>query len=147
MCIRDSYGQSCGYWPDSTPTAFDKRNVRDGQYFLWANTHFYTRVDESGEPLHPDVATLVGWLTRTVQPPAGIDVTAIEIASGTVPDCAMEVRRTDDLGDIAIYAPDEPCGCFFDAEATGETACDACETDDDCPEGASNCRHGYCEVN
>lgn len=141
------FGQSCGYWPDSTPTAFDKRNVRDGHYFLWANTHFYTRVDESGEPLHPDVATLVGWLTRTVEPPEGVDVTAIEIASGTVPDCAMEVRRTDDLGDIAIYAPDEPCGCFFDATATGETDCEVCEVDDDCPEGAPNCRHGYCEVN
>src|SRR6187399_3470901 len=39
------YGQSCGYLPDSSPTAVDKLNVRTGQYYLWTPGHFYARVD------------------------------------------------------------------------------------------------------
>lgn len=40
-------GQTCGYWPDSTTSAFDKRNVRDGLHRLWTTTHFFARVDAS----------------------------------------------------------------------------------------------------
>ena len=29
----------------------------------------------------------------------------------------------------------------------GQTTCQACAANDDCPAGAPNCRYGYCEVN
>src|ERR1700723_1731217 len=38
-------GQTCGYWPDSTIDAFDKVNIRNGQYWLWSPVHFYAAVN------------------------------------------------------------------------------------------------------
>jgi hypothetical protein len=139
------FDQSCGYWPDSTSTAFDKVNVRDGHYFLWANTRFYTHVDGAGVPTVPGVETFLGLVSRTLPSLDGIDPNALEIAAGTVPDCAMKVTRETDLGPLASYAPEEPCGCFFEATATGATSCDSCTVDADCTGGASKCRFGYCE--
>ena len=37
--------QLCGYLPDSTGTSFDKKNVRDGHYWLWGAQHFYGLVN------------------------------------------------------------------------------------------------------
>jgi hypothetical protein len=142
------YGQTCGYWPDSTANGLDKRNIRDGHYFIWANTHFYAEVDGDGVPVLENVARLFSYFSgETPLPGTDKDIRELQIKAGTVPDCAMEVKRSSDLGDVEVYAPDEPCGCFFDSVATGETDCDACEDDDACPEGAPNCRYGFCEVN
>ena len=49
LAYKDT-GQSCGYYPDSTPTAHDKSNVRDGHYPLWGPIHFFTYVDAHGLP-------------------------------------------------------------------------------------------------
>lgn len=142
-------GQSCGYWPDSTPTAFDKRNVRTGQYAIWAPMHFFAKVDAAGAIVHPGTARYLGYFTDESTAPAGVDVTELSIKSGTVPACAMEVQRQGDFGDVASYAPAEPCACFFEKVATGTTECAACPSgaDTECAAGAPHCRHGYCEVN
>jgi ABC-type phosphate transport system substrate-binding protein len=141
------YGQSCGYWPSTTASSFDKRNIRDGHYFIWSPTHFFTRVDAQGKPTSAGAEKLIGYITGTLAPPAGVDVLELEIEAGTVPDCAMEVRRESDLGPIESYAPKEPCGCYFDSVATGNTTCAKCATNDDCGPNAPNCRYGFCEVN
>ncbi|HEY0469058.1 MAG TPA: hypothetical protein VGC79_32920, partial [Polyangiaceae bacterium] len=47
-------GQSCAYFPDSTVSAKDKQNVRDGHYPLWGRTHFFFRSSASGTPLSDD---------------------------------------------------------------------------------------------
>ncbi len=44
-------GQSCGYLPDSTATAIDKINVRQGRYAIWGPLHFFVNVDANGNPL------------------------------------------------------------------------------------------------
>jgi hypothetical protein len=58
----------------------------------------------------------------------------------------MQVRREEDLGALASYQPDAPCGCYFEARATGRSACEDCDDDDDCPDDAPACRFGYCEA-
>jgi ABC-type phosphate transport system substrate-binding protein len=47
-------GQSCGYFPDSTATASDKINVRQGRYAVWGPLHFIVNVDASSHPLGGD---------------------------------------------------------------------------------------------
>jgi hypothetical protein len=48
-----SRDQTCAYWPDSSATAFDKVNVRDGHYELWASSHFYARATITSLPILP----------------------------------------------------------------------------------------------
>lgn len=140
-------GQSCGYWPDSTPSALDKANVRSGQYYLWTPGHFFARVDPTTKAIvNPDVANLIGWYNGKVKPPAGIDVVGLTIDAGDIPQCAMRVTREGTIGAISSWAPPEPCGCYFEKRATGKTNCAACGVDSEC--GATNpkCRFGYCEA-
>jgi hypothetical protein len=140
-------GQTCGYWPDSTASAFDKRSVRDGLYWLWTTTHFLTRVDASRRIVNPIVRDFVGWFTGEVTPPAEVPILDLTIQNGNIPLCAMRVSRTRDLGPLASYAPAAPCGCYFERRATGATTCAACTTSATCTAGAPVCRNGFCEVN
>ncbi len=140
-------GQTCGYWPDATATAFDKRNVRDGLYWLWTTTHFFARTDSTGTITNPLVRDFVGWFTGAIAPPAAVPILDLTIQNGNIPRCAMRVSRTRDLGALASFAPDAPCGCYFERVATGATTCAACTDSAACPTSAPVCRHGYCEVN
>lgn len=140
------YGQSCGYRPDSTATSFDKRNVRDGHYFLWSAYHFYAPVDASGRIVDPETRRLLGYFTGEEPLPPELPLIDIIIENGNVPECAMQVWRDSDLGPLYSYLPASPCGCYYDFVATGVTSCQACATSDDCPSSAPVCRFGYCEV-
>jgi hypothetical protein len=137
--------QRCGFWPDSTPTSFDKRSVRNGQYWLWAPVHFFAKVDAQQKIVNPAVAEFIGLFTGEVTLP-DVDMLAIETKSGNVPKCAMNVWRDGDLGDIRKQAPAEPCGCAFEKLATGTTTCGACETNAQCGASTPVCRHGFCEA-
>lgn len=141
-----AYGQECAYWPDSTATAFDRRNVRDGHYFVWSPSRFYAPVDDSGEIIHEATRTAVGYLTGTIPIPADFPAIDLVIDTGIVPRCAMNVWRDEESGPLYSFQPEEPCGCYFDYRATGETSCSSCATDADCPGEAPVCRYGYCEV-
>lgn len=140
-------GQTCGYWPDSSVTSFDKRNVRTGQYYVWSPTHYFAKVDASGKPADPKVKDLLGILTTEAAAPTGVDINQLAIKAGSVPKCAMEVQRKGDLGEISSYAPAAPCGCFYESVATGTTSCTACTKDAECTGSATHCRFGFCEVN
>ncbi len=144
-------GQSCGYWPDSTPDAFDKINVRNGQYYLWTYNHFFARVDEDGEIENPNVRAFVNYFTDPDTAPEGLDPFEILVSSYNVPQCAMRVKRDEDVGPLSSYAPPNPCGCAFEKLATGETSCTPCAREgekDECSEvgPSSTCRRGYCEA-
>ena len=136
-------GQTCGYWPDSSPSAFDKQNVRNGQYWIWGPTHFFAAVDGGGAITDPGAAAVLSFFTGTVTQ----DVLDGEIAAGTVPRCAMQAWRDTDLDALYSYAPAEPCGCYFDQKATGTTSCASCSADADCGTAGAHCRFGYCEGN
>lgn len=152
-------GQSCGYWPDSTVDAFDKANVRDGQYWMWSPVHFFAATDASGAIVDPATANLVGYFTGAVTPPTGVDVFAAENGAFTVPQCAMHAWRDGDLAPLYSFAPPEPCSCKFDfatSNANKPASCITCTQDSDC--ATQHCRNigppltgaganvGYCEA-
>ncbi|MDB4938047.1 MAG: hypothetical protein JWP87_5019 [Labilithrix sp.] len=139
-------GQRCGFTPDSTVNAYDKKNVRNGQYFIWAPIHFFAKIDAQKKPVNPEVAKFLGYFTGEVEAPANIDMLTIEIKSGNVPRCAMNVTREGDLGELKKYTPEKPCGCFFESVATGATSCTACTTNVNCPTSAPVCRRNFCEA-
>lgn len=141
-----AYGQSCAYWPDSTATAFDKRNVRDGHYFVWSPSRLYAPVDDDGEITHAATRTAVGYMTSSIPIPESFPALDLIIDTGTVPRCAMQVWRDEESGPLYAMQPEEPCGCYYDFRSSGSTTCDACETSDDCDGDAPVCRHGFCEV-
>jgi hypothetical protein len=143
-------GQSEAYWPDSTPDAFDKINIRNGHYFLWDTNQFFTKINGSNvnptldQIANPDVKAFIGYFSGQLSFPNNA-VTKGIIDTGSIPQCAMQVKRSSDFAGLSCYAPTDPCGCYFDSIATGTTSCDACETDAQCS-GSSKCHFKYCEA-
>ncbi|MEP7122463.1 MAG: hypothetical protein ABJE95_16195 [Byssovorax sp.] len=140
--------KTCGYWPDSTATSFDKRNVRDGHYPIFGPLHFFASVGANNVPTKPDAANLIGYFTGKVPVPTGVSLLDLEIAAHTVPACAMKVQRTTELGDVSAFTPAQPCGCYFESKLNGSPAmgCTACAMDAECGGSATHCRYGYCEA-
>ncbi|KYF96681.1 hypothetical protein BE20_41295 [Sorangium cellulosum] len=140
------YDQRCGYYPDSDPLKRDKRNVRDGHYAIWGPLHFLTHVSiNTGAPLSDGAALVIDYLTGRKQPPAGLDLIKLEAQHDVVPECAMRVRRTEEMGPLASFMPTRSCWCYFDAVAGGGADCAPCDSDADCPSDAPKCNFGYCE--
>jgi ABC-type phosphate transport system substrate-binding protein len=137
-------GQSCGFWPDSTPFATDKRNVRDGHYPIWGPLHFYTRLLSGGVPT--DAA---GALVQRFSVPR-LEQSLVEAIakSGNVPQCAMGVSRDVEMGDIQHYASPYDCNCIFEQAATAKAPpeCRVCARATDCPSERPACNYGFCEA-
>ncbi len=138
------YGQSCGFWPDSSATSFDKMNVRDGHYPIWGPLHLFSKVDSSGKPTNADAALLIDYVSGAKDLP-GANLIDVTIDAHLIPQCAMQVTRTSEIGALMSYQPPTPCGCYFDKKTTGTTSCQACTKDSDC--STNHCRNGYCEAN
>jgi hypothetical protein len=149
------YKQRYAYYPDSTPTATDKRNVRDGHYLPWGPAHLTTAVDGTGQPTNAGAKALVNRL-RDAQSvdsaSANADLTSLITNAHLVPVCAMKVDRSSDGGDLTSYTPPAACDCFFElsvgasakpgcantAAALGECASSPC--------ASGTCRRGVCET-
>ncbi len=139
-----AYQQRRAYFTDSTPSSFDKQNVRDGHYHLWSYTHWLQKVDAFGKPRKPLSQRVIDLLVgRAVTPPAAFEPLEATVRVGLIPRCAMKVQRSSEGGDFSLYRPDEPCSCYFDYQATRNTKCTACVDSQIC--GSGSCRHGYCE--
>jgi hypothetical protein len=144
-----STGQTAGYQPDSTPTTLDKINVRDGHYPLWGYVHLVVALDHpGGNPVSP----AAGAIAVLFNAPA-LDQGLVDhiIAASEVPQCAMKVKRTDEVGtDGGNFVPppqnEFSCGCYFDFKTTGKTTCQACNSSEDCPTRTDQCNYGFCEV-
>jgi hypothetical protein len=146
-------GQDCGYLPDSDATHFDKINVRQGRYAIWGPVHMVTGVDGSGNPTNANAATLLNYFTGTGltsdQQKAMIQA---EANAYTIPQCAMQVSRSAEVGGEASYQPDVPCGCYYESLKNGgmpfSSYCHACTADADCADGGTytHCRYGFCEA-
>src|SRR5262249_35814875 len=81
----------------------------------------------------------------TSTPAPNFDALATLMGVNLVPDCAMTVQRSKEGGDFSLYAPAEPCGCFFESVVgTAPASCKTCN--DDGPGGSGKCRFGYCEA-
>lgn len=149
MLPYQHYEQSCGYYPDSTEISFDKRNVRDGHYPLWAPLHLYAVADMNGEPTSPSVKKFIHLVLGTEQID-GVDPIQLEATppSHLIPQCAMRVSRTEDGGALASFSPPSPCGCYFESLSgtpSASGACQPCTTSDTCPAEAPRCSYGFCE--
>ncbi len=132
--------QKCGYQPDSSPTSIDKLNVRDGHYPLWGYVHFFTRLGAGGVP-SPAASAMV---LRFAVPKLEQVLIDNIIAASLIPQCAMKVARTAEVGDFAPQSGFQ-CGCYFDLKTKGRTDCQACTSSDQCSADAPACNYGYCE--
>jgi hypothetical protein len=142
LAFRD-YGQPCAYYPNSTATAHDKRNVRDGHYVGWGPTHLVTRVNAQGVPVKAAAGQIIDYFIGNTPVP-GHDFLSLVISSHLIPTCAMNVQRTTELGPLSPYLPAPSCACFFDS-VTSQTSCQTCTTSAECPATAPVCNLGYCE--
>lgn len=141
------YGQSCGYLPDSTSTALDKKNVREGRYFIWSPQHFFAKKDPQTNVItSPAARTFLGYLDGSIPLPTGFDLLRLQIEAGEVPQCAMKVWREGDLGKLSTYTPPKSCGGYFESLVGGTSATACPNGPSDCPSSAPACNYGYCEV-
>jgi hypothetical protein len=147
-------GQTCGYYPDSTPTAHDKQNVRDGHYPVWGPSHFIAPVDANGQPVNVTVSEFIDALSGTTTI-GGLDLLQTYQQRHIIPLCAMHVTRSSDGQDYQPYSPPTSCSCYYDYLTTGQANCAECTNASDCtnaPNGATSCNVfgtsapvGYCE--
>ena len=141
------FGQTKAYYSDSSPSAADRRNVRDGHYLIWGYEHMIATVDSTGAFTNQKAASFIGWINGTKTDP-NFDAVQIEGAAGTIPTCAMSVQRTSDGGPLSCYAPTDTCNCAFEAAITKTTPanCAACTgTGTSTCTGGKSCHHGFCE--
>lgn len=131
------YGQSLAYYPDSTPTSFDKKNLRDGHYLSWSPTVWLAKVDDAGVPNDPRVKYVIGSLLgkTDLSPAPDFKPLDIVISKGLVPDCAMQVTRSFEGGELSPYHPSEPCGCYFESKVGGACQADGGVVDAGTPAG------------
>lgn len=150
-----AYGQNAAYFPDSSQTAFDKQNIRDGHYTMWSPTVYITRVDGLNEPTNPAVKYITDTVTgnAAAMPPDGgtpIDGLADVTGVGLTPGCAMQVTRGAPQDGAPLMAAASPptCTCYFLSKIPGATGtpanCSACGDGGSCSSGQT-CLRGFCE--
>jgi hypothetical protein len=71
---------------------------------------------------------------------------ALVAQKGLIPLCAMTVTRTQEGGPLSLFAPPDPCGCYYESKVGMVPAsCVACTSAASCAAGTT-CRHGFCEA-
>jgi hypothetical protein len=151
-----AFGQNHAYFPDSTPTAFDKQNIRDGHYSMWSPTVYITAVDSSGVPTNPSIKYITDTVTGSASatpPDVGtpIDGLADITAVGLTPGCAMQVTRATPQDGTPLTAAATPpsCTCYFLSKIPGATGtpsnCTTCSGNADCTATGQTCIRGFCE--
>src|SRR5262249_1700426 len=134
--------QQAAYFPDSTSSARDKQNVRDGHYTVWSPTVWMDTTDANAVPLKPDARYAIDLIAgKVVTPAPNFDMINIVSLVGLVPDCAMGVKRGFEGGPLSIYKPAESCVCKYES-IVATSSCQTCTTS--CSTGV--CRNGFCEV-
>ncbi len=158
------YNQPVGFYPDSAPGASDRRNVRDGHYYLWIPLHVLARVS-AGDPVAASGNAILDAITPKVQRDAAVKQLVLVMVSrlepvvksvnylaalkqvGNVPQCAMQVTRAKEGAPLQSFAPTTRCGCAFEATfpGTAPPECQSCTDSSTCPTERPTCSFGYCE--
>jgi len=145
----EGFGQTGGYFPDTTVSALDKRNVRDGHYLGWSHVFYLTAVDGAGVAIEARAGRVIDILTTApgAAAPGGLDPLQLVAGKGLVPVCAMNVQRAVEGGPVTAYSAPDPCGCFYESTVgTAPSSCVACSTSAPCAATGTTCRHGFCEA-
>jgi hypothetical protein len=157
-------GQPVAFYPDSDPSTLDRRNVRDGHYFMWMPLHVLSRT-VAGDPvsvanpvLDPSgtkktardaaVKRLVYVMVNREQAPfPSVDLFGALKRTGDVPQCAMHVQRTLEGSPLSPYTPPVSCDCAFEAALPGTTRpdCTPCRDSSQCSPSKPTCSFGFCE--
>ena len=157
------FGQRAAFYPDSDRGMYDRRNVRDGHYFMWIPLHLLVRTRGS-EPvaavssvLDPDgtraaardaATKLLAYVmvNREKAPLPAVDLFGALKAEGTVPQCAMKVTRKLEGAPLEPFTPPVACGCAYEAASPGSApaSCVSCTDSFQCS-GGQTCSFGYCE--
>ncbi len=59
--------------------------------------------------------------------PPGVDLIQFEATSHVIPQCAMRVKRTQEMGPLLKNdLSTTPCGCYYEFQADTATSCTAC---------------------
>lgn len=133
-------------YPDSTETARDKRNVRDGHYPIWTNLRYVLRKDAQGKTVATNAARADRFLALMTGQAAipNLPLTKFVVDTGNIPACAMHVKRDEDGGPISPFAHPAPCHCsFLNLNGIVSPECVACTDDTQC--NGKKCRDGFCE--
>jgi hypothetical protein len=151
------FGQTAAYYPDSSPTSFDRQPIRDGNYTLWSPTVYIASVDGSGNVSNPAVKYITDLVlgNQGAAPPGGlvdggtpIDGLGDVVKVGLTPNCAMQVERSGDGAAVTPYTPASPCTCYFLSKipnaGTLPASCTTCTSTSQCAQGS--CFNGYCET-
>ena len=138
--------QTCGYYPNRDSTSNEKINVRDGHYAIWGPLHLLTRLGGSGYPAKAAAGDVIGFLTGTKIASGQLDLIFLAAQRHVIPQCAMRVKRTQELGPMSPNTPVGACGCYYEKVANGSTQCTPCQRQADCPSTAPVCSYGYCEA-
>jgi hypothetical protein len=134
-------GQYAAYYPDSSASSHDKKNIRDGHYTVWSPTIWMDTVDGTGAPVKPDARYVIDLIAgKTVTPAQSFGMIDIIAAVGLVPDCAMGVNRSFEGGPLSLYRPAQSCTCKYES-LVDVPSCATCTTS--CTTGV--CRNGFCE--
>jgi hypothetical protein len=147
MLAFQSYKQGCSgaFLPDSTAASFDKRNVRDGHYGTFGYTWGMARAGSDKQPTSAGARTLLTYMAGTAVV-NDADPIAEAASIGLVPQCAMTVRRATDGGELEKFAPERPCGCYFESKTPEpKPSCEVCAANNTCS-GTKVCRFGFCEA-
>jgi ABC-type phosphate transport system substrate-binding protein len=149
-----AFGQTKAFYTDSTSTARDRQNVRDGHYPIWGYEHLFAYVDTTGKPTSANAARLINIINGVVTDSGVGDYVALEATAGTIPVCAMGVKKTDDVPGY-LSPTTATCSCGFVKAATGTApaGCVPCGGASDggadaaaggCT-GGKTCHSGFCE--
>jgi hypothetical protein len=140
-------GQYAAYYPDSSSSARDKKNVRDGHYTVWSPTvwMYIAQAADGKTPITDDAAYVVNLITGNAKvPPKTFSVIGDAIAPvGLVPICAMGVNRDHEGGVLSLFTPPTSCVCKYEASVS-TSSCVACDDTKPCAQGV--CRENFCEA-
>lgn len=139
-----AFKQRYAYWPDSTITARDKKNVREGRYAIWGPVHMLAKTS-AGTPTDANAKFFIDLIQGNLSPAPAFDVDDAVTDSHLVPQCAMKVTRDIEGGPQKPYTPAHPCGCSFEKRVTNQDPAGCMTCTSTCP-GSMVCRKGYCEA-
>ena len=138
------FNQDKAYYADSTASATDKKNTRDGHYQIFGPLHLFT----TGTAPTGVAKKAIDWIQGTSEIVAGkpLSFVDIEAGSGLVPQCAMKVIRDTDGGFLKPYKPPVSCSCYYEMVVTNSSSgeCVPCMDNSACT-GGKTCQSNFCE--